>query len=45
MARLVHLGKLQVNIVKEFDLDHIRDAYVRAEKGNLNGNIVVKVNK
>ena len=44
MARLVHLGKLQINVVKEFGLEHIRDAYIRAIKGNVNGKIVVNVN-
>ena len=44
MARLVHLGKLRINIVKEFSLEHVRDAYIRAIKGNNNGKVVVNVN-
>lgn len=45
MARLVHLGKIQVNITKEFGLEHIRDAYMLAEKGNSNGKVVLVINK
>ena len=45
MARLVHLGKLQINVVKEFSLEHVRDAYIRAIKGNINGKVVINVNK
>ncbi len=45
MARLVHLGKLQINIVKDFNINHARDAYIRAIKGNINGKIVVTINK
>ena len=45
MARLVHLGKLQIKVAKQFNLDHIRDAYVRAIKGNTNGKVIVNVNE
>ena len=45
MARLVHLGKLQVKIVQEFGLESIREAYKMVEKGNINGKIVINVNK
>lgn len=45
MSRLVHLGKLKVNVVQEYGLEHIRDAYIRAVKGNNNGKVVVNVNK
>lgn len=45
MARLVHLGKLQINVAQEHGLEHIRDAYVRAKKGNNNGKVVVVVHK
>ena len=45
MARLVHLGKLHINVVKEFGIEHIRDAYMRAIKGNINGKIVINVNR
>ena len=44
MARLVHLGKLRINIVKQFDLEHVRNAYIRAIKGNTDGKVVVNVN-
>ena len=45
MARLVHLGKIQINVVKEFGLEHIRDAYMLAEKGNNDGKVVLNINK
>ena len=44
MARLVHLGKLQVNVTQEYGLEHIRDAYMMAAKGNSNGKVVVNIN-
>ena len=45
MARLVHLGKLQVQSSNEYGLEHVRDAYMFALKGNNNGKVVVNVNK
>ena len=45
MARLVHLGKLKINVAKEFGLEHIRDAYMRSEKGNLDGKVIVNINE
>ena len=45
MARLVHLGKVQVKVAQEFGLEHIRDAYIRAIKGNNDGKVVVNVNR
>ena len=45
MARLVHLGKLQVNIVQEFGLENIREAFKDSMKKNINGKVVVNVNK
>lgn len=44
MARLVHLGKIQINVVKEFGLEHIRDAYMLAEKENNDGKVIINVN-
>ncbi len=43
MARLVHLGKLDIKVAREFNLDQIKDAYMRAEKGNLDGKVIVNV--
>lgn len=43
MARLVHLGKLDIKIAREFNLDQIKDAYMRAEKGNLDGKVIVNI--
>ena len=43
MARLVHLGKLNINIAREYNLEQIKDAYMRAEKGNLDGKVVVNI--
>ena len=43
MARLVHLGKLSINVAREYNLAQIKDAYMRAEKGNLDGKVVVNI--
>lgn len=43
MARLVHLGKLSINIAREYNLEQIKDAYMRAEKGNLDGKVIVNI--
>jgi D-arabinose 1-dehydrogenase-like Zn-dependent alcohol dehydrogenase len=43
MARLVHLGKIQIKVAREFELSQIRDAYIRAKKGNLDGKVIVKI--
>ena len=43
MARLVHLGKLSINVAREYNLEQIKDAYMRAEKGNLDGKVVVNI--
>ena len=44
IAHLVHLGKLKVKIADEFDLENIRDAYMKSLKGNINGKVVVNIN-
>ena len=43
MARLVHLGKLEIKVAREYNFDQIKDAYMRAEKGNLDGKVIINI--
>ena len=46
IARLVHLGKINLEISRKFNLLQFREAFVRFKKGNiLNGSIVIEIDK
>ena len=43
IGRLVHLGKLQVKIAKEYDLKNVSNAYLDAKRENLDGKVVINI--
>jgi alcohol dehydrogenase len=46
VARLVHLGKINIKVYKSFKLDQFREAFMRSEKGNIiAGDIAIQISK